>query len=736
MTARSLVWRQLHWQRPLDASACIALLQRLSTEPSARGVVLEARSHDHAVSFYLGTDPTVLKIIERLAASLLPDCRLAPVAGARSRVGVASQVMGSARDRRFDVATPETTVRSVLGALARAGSGETIAMQVRLGHGVAPSLVPPPRRSSTQPVWSVLWSGSLPATNEEIKAARDKHSEHGFDCLIRLGAAAASPARRRSLVGGVFAALRTIEPGGLRLRSKPTSTSAMTTGTRPFWSWSTRLTVSELLVFTAWPVGDTESLSGQPPLHPKRLPPTICRNPQRQIGRSTAPGVTEPLAQSLSDVLRHRHVVGPSGVGKSVLLSRLIAEDIHAGQPVIVVEPKGDLVDDVLRHIPSSRHQDVVILDPTDSFPVGLNPLALAPGTSPEVAAEGVLAIFKDLYAESWGPRTQDILHACLLTLARWSLTPDGRDTGVSLALLPVLLTNAAFRRRVTARVKDPIALDSFWGWFESVSDAERAAAIAPVMNKLRAWLYHPGLRAVLGQSQPKFVIRDIFTGASAATPAPIFLIPLRKGLIGQEAARLLGALVVSQVWQAVQARTMVPETRRRPVSVYVDECQEYVRLTTDVGDALATARGLGCSFTLAHQFLKQLPTDLRDGVLANARSRVCFQLSASDATTMASGHSELLPEDFTSLAPYEFQASLVVDHRVTPYAAGTASQEAAVTSAPSELRALSRERFGGDPGLLDAAIAELTTTSASTPATGRRVRRGVDAPDHSGGAS
>jgi hypothetical protein len=398
--------------------------------------------------------------------------------------------------------------------------------------------------------------------------------------------------------------------------------------TRP-WLWPLRLNVSELLGVTAWPLGD-DPLPGLPAKHPRLLPTDErVRNQSRVVAMGTAPGTTRPFGLSAHDALHHTHVLGPTGTGKSTLLLNLITVDIAAGRGVIVIDPKGDLINDVLARVPEQRRGDIVVLDPSDEAPVGLNPLARA-SRSPELAADGVLAVFRSLYADSWGPRTEDILHASLLTL--------GSREDVSLLYLPLLLTNPGFRRSLTAKLRDPVALGPFWAWYEGISDAERQAAVAPVMNKLRAFLLRPAMRAVLGQARPKFALRQVFTERK------VLLVSLAKGLLGQETAALLGSLVVAQMWQATLAQASVAPAKRQAVQLYIDEVQDYLRLPTDLADALAQARGLGVGFTLAHQFLGQLSPAMRAAVLANARSRVCFQLGLDDATVMARLHPQLGP--------------------------------------------------------------------------------------------
>src|SRR5262249_20298947 len=258
----------------------------------------------------------------------------------------------------------------------------------------------------------------------------------------------------------------------------------------------------------------------------------------RILGRANAPGEDRLLGLSIDDARHHLHCIGPTGVGKSTLLARLILQDASAGRSVVVVEPKGDLINDVLTRLPTARLADVVVIDPSDhANPVGLNPL-LPHGRSPELIADQVLAVFHGLWASNWGPRLQDILHSSLLTLA-------GRDDA-SLCLLPALLTNPIVRQRLRAQVDDPVALEPFWAWFDSISDAERQQSIAPVLNKLRPFLLRESVRAIVGQVQPRFRIDEIFTKRR------IVLVSLAKGLVGTESAALLGSLFIAELWQAV----------------------------------------------------------------------------------------------------------------------------------------------------------------------------------------
>jgi len=707
----------VQWQRPLSPDTAAALLRQWAADQRSPQLVLEARASEGVVRYLLGSQPDALSEARRFICRLQPGTVLLP-APERAPVEAAGRLKASTRHRAISQRDVEAVVRSLLGALTEASRGETVVIQLVLGPRRIPLSVPTNSPSSiVQPWYEIAWQGNGGTVDSEKRSAlRTKVSDHGFACTVRLGATAGSRAARRRLLLGVLSAIRSAEAPGIQLRLVPEHPEGLNQVRAPRWFWPLRLNVSEVLALTAWPLGDKE-LPGQPPAHPKLLPPTLTGwAPQdaRVIARATAPGVEADLLLGAREALHHTHVIGPTGVGKSVLLGRLIAQDIAAGRSVVVIDPK-DLVEDVLAHIPAERQGDVVILDPTDHRPVGFNPLARVPGTGAELVADNVLHVFKSLYTDAWGPRLQDILHASLLTLTR-------RDDA-SLVMLPLLLTNAGFRRSLTADLHDPVALGPFWSWYEALSDAERAQAIAPVMNKLRQWLVRPSLRAVLGQRQSTFDVAEVFSRPT------VLLVPLQPGRLGPEAARLVGSLLVARLWQHTQARAGTPSRSRLPVMVYIDEVQDYLHLPTDLGDALAQARGLGVGFTLAHQYLGQLPPAMRAAVLTNARSRIAFQLTSDDAAALAKGHPELAAEDFAALGEYEIYASLFSGGRVTPYASGRTYPPERATSDPRQLKRASARRYGRDMSEVEAGFVTLLdqpddSGTGSRRDSGRRPRR------------
>jgi hypothetical protein len=605
--------------------------------------------------------------------------------------------------------------RAILTALAQLHRGEHLCIQWVLGRSLAAVAVPNQLEGLGQESWigALLLApfGTPPQADVELRnALRAKQAEPGWQGVARVAVKAKITSRERQLIRQVVGALKSAEAPGVRFWVRRVSVKRVI-GATAGWRLPLRLNAIELAAVSSVPIGNTGELPVS--MIGSRLIPPSGAIPRkgRIIGTASFPGRERPVALSPVDSLRHLHLLGPSGVGKSTLLLNLITQDMQAGRAVVVIEPKGDLIADVLERIPPERVGDVVLLDPTDTErPVGLNPLALG-GRSPELVADQLLGMLHSLHSAHWGPRTHDIFGASLLTLARLP--------GMSLAALPLLLTDAKFRRQVVPRVADPIGLEPFWCGFEAWSETERATAIAPVMNKLRPLLLRPELRAIIGQSRG-FDLHRVFTERK------ILLVNLSKGLLGPETSALLGSLVISQLWQAILGRAAIPPERRHPTFVYVDEFQDYLHLPLDFADALAQARGLGVGFALAHQYMHQLDPAMRSAVLANAQSRIAFRLPNEDARVIAAG-SSIDAEDFVSLGAFQCYAQAVAQGAIQPWCSVATLPPSQPLSDSVTVRAVSRSAYGADRAAVEAELRQLMFGRRTTDVNDLEPRRRDD---------
>jgi hypothetical protein len=697
LRSAALSWYRLRWPREVVAEQVVQVFRLLATV-AGQPVVIEAVGSAGVVEHRVALPAARAESVIDQLRSAIPGLSAEASTG-RPAVGVSHAVELRLTTKRRALRTDDVAGvnRAILTALAHLRRGEHLTLQWVLARPLAPVAVPNHLEGLGRESWLgallVAPFGSPPVADADLRnALRAKQGEPGWRAVGRIAVITKTVGRERQLIRQVVGALRSAEAPGVSFRVRVTRASRVSAATTG-WRLPLRLNASELATVSAFPIGLTKELPVRMVGSRLVAPSAAIPRAGRIVGQASFPGRERPLALSRVDSLRHVHVLGPTGVGKSTVLANLVMQDMAAGRAVVVIEPKGDLIADLLSRIPPERMGDVVLLDPIDTErPVGLNPLALG-GRSPELVADQLLGMFHSLYVANWGPRTHDILGASLLTLARLP--------GMTLAALPLLLTDAGFRRRLLPGVVDPIGLGPFWSAFEAWSEAERAAAIAPVMNKLRPLLLRPEMRAIVGQTRRSFDLRRVFTERK------ILLVSLSKGLLGPETSALLGSLVVSQLWQAILGRAAIAPERRHPVFVYVDEFQDYMHLPLDFADALTQARGLGVGFVAAHQYMHQLDPGMRSAVLANAQSRIAFRLPSEDARIIAAD-SALSPDDFQSLGAFQCYMQLVASAAVQPWCSASTVLPGEPISDPAAVRAASRNAYGVDRAEIEADLHEL----------------------------
>ena len=696
-----LVWHQLRFAVPLAQDAAVGLVERLLADGSLGRVVLELRAAGGQATWAVGS-----RAGERLVSvvrELVPGCR---VSAGFSRRAVDQAVVVSARPVGAGLAAERlvSVVRAVLAALASTAEGEELVVQLQLGRRFSPQVL---GRVEPQGWLELLGLVPVPSlSGERGRRLKAQVGRHRAAVCLRLGVRAASPLRQRVLLQGLLGALRLLEGPGVRLRAR-TEHPAKLDGVRRPWRPGLELGAGEIVAMVGWPVGEG-ALPATPSAHPRVLPLPQARETQRAFATGVADQAGERLGISIGDALYHTVLLGPTGAGKSTALAHLALADIHAGRGVLLIDPKTDLVADILARIPEQRRSDVVVIDPTSSRPVGINPLARAQttrsgalssgggvpggGASPELVADTVLATLKGVFAESWGVRVEQVLSAALVTLAR---TP-----GATLVDLPLLLTNAAYRQRlVAASGADPLGTGQFWAAYEALSEAQRQQWVGPVLTRLQPFLIRPHLRATLEQATPSFDLGEVFTRRR------IVLVSLNKGVLGAESARLLGSLLVGQLWPLILARAAVEPSQRHVVSVFIDEVQDYLSLPGSLADALAQARSLGAAFHLAHQYRGQLPAALKAGIDANARNKIIFSLNAADAAELARQAIDLEAADFQLLPRFGVYARTMHHGRENPWCQATTLPPTPPTQDALALRASSQARYGQDAAQVEAAL-------------------------------
>jgi hypothetical protein len=363
------------------------------------------------------------------------------------------------------------------------------------------------------------------------------------------------------------------------------------------------------------------------------------------------------VALAPADCRYHTHVLGPIGKGKSTLLAGMALDRIEQGLATVVIDPsKGDLVRDLLPRVREQHWERVVLLDPSlgRERPVGLNVLECSDPEQHDLIADQVTFIFRRLFERWWGPRTDHVLRAALLTLLR--------HPGTTLCDVPALLLDADARRRWTSRLDDPIGLELFWQQYEQLTDSQREQQVGPLLYKLQTVLMRPAVRNILGQARSTIDLERVLDHAG------VLLVALPRGELGPETSSLLGSLLVARLWQVVQGRSQRPEAERADACLVLDECHRLLHLPQTMEEILVESRGYHLGMVLAHQHLGQLPKELREAMGANVHTRIAFQCE-QDAAELAGWFKPLGAQDLAGLPQFGVAVRLCVDgHSERPF--------------------------------------------------------------------
>lgn len=314
---------------------------------------------------------------------------------------------------------------------------------------------------------------------------------------------------------------------------------------------------------------------------------------------------------------RHVYILGQTGTGKSGALELLTLSDIYWDQGFAVIDPHGDYAQHVLSFIPERRIDDVVYFNPADTQnPIGFNPLEVSdPSLKGHISSE-VVGVLKRLFAESWGPRLEYILRYTLLALLDY---PNATMLDITR-----MLTDRKFRDKVISHLEDPVVKNFWVTEFASWNDKFASEAVAPVLNKVGAFTANPMVRNIIGQPKSTFNVREIMDQGK------ILVVNLSRGMMGEDNAGVLGALMVTKIQLSAMGRADTPEKDRRQFYLYVDEFQNFA--TDSFAVILSEARKYGLNLTIANQYISQMGQAVRDAVFGNVGTVVSFRVSPDDS--------------------------------------------------------------------------------------------------------
>jgi hypothetical protein len=614
--------------------------------------------------------------------SLVPGIRITPDEDRPRRRWTRAVEVGLTRSTRsLRIYSASDMAASLLASMQALKGDETVIMQWVVTPAV-PAHPPIYNQSHTDTLtYRNIIHGSL-ATRDEIIARREKLAEPNMLAVLRVAAFADTRVRADHLTYRVRASLAATRSHSTRFVKRLVTKAELQRridAAAGCVHFPIQLSAPELAALIAWPIGNP-FVSGLPPRMARQLAAsdTVPRE-GRVIGRSNFPGGERPVAVDYTKAREHLHVVGPTGSGKTVALANMLRQDIEHGNGVILIDGKGgasSLFSAALDLVPRKRIEDTIVLDVQDTaHPVGFNIMNQG---DPRVVIDEITDLFESLY-DTKSVWTKEVLYHGLRTVAS-----DARLTFIDLGplLSPQSPEESEWRDGLVRGLTDA-ELRQFWQLFENQGRVRQDQIVQPVLDRIWQLNARPELRHIIGQSQSSFQMADVLAQRK------ILLVNL--GGLAKETASLTGTLIMNALWHAVKTTPSDP-----PTYLYLDEFQKFIRLPIDPESMLAEARGFGLGMTLAHQHLNQLPTELRQAVLANSRSKIVFQTTADDARAMSREFgSSVEDSDFMHLGKYEAIARVATGSGVSAPLTMTTLEPAKGYGTAKAVRYVSRQKYG-----------------------------------------
>lgn len=348
------------------------------------------------------------------------------------------------------------------------------------------------------------------------------------------------------------------------------------------------------------------------------------------------------------DRRRHMYLIGKTGMGKSTILENMIMEDIRAGRGVAVVDPHGDLAEKVIEYIPSERINDIIYFNPADmEYPIAFNVVEQVEPHLRHLVASGLIGVFQKLWADSWGPRLEYILRNSILAVLDYP--------GSTLLAVTRMLSDKPFRKKVIAKIQDPV-VKAFWvNEFAGYADKFAAEAVSPIQNKVGQFLSSSLIRNIVGQVKSSIDMREIMDEGK------ILIMNLSKGRIGEDNSSLLGSMMITKIQLAAMSRVDLPESKRKDFYLYIDEFQNFT--TDSFANILSEARKYRLNLVMANQYIEQLGETVKAAVFGNIGTLVVFRVGATDAEELVKEFTPTFTEeDIVNLPKYEIYLKLMID--------------------------------------------------------------------------
>lgn len=552
-----------------------------------------------------------------------------------------------------------------------------------------------------------------PLEQEMVKGLEEKAAKAGLDVNIRVIVSAKNPGTAQRYLNDILSAygqFNIYEYGNSFVKKMPRKQSGIV---RHFifrhydQKYGMVLNAEETATVFHFPLPTTETPKINWLLSRKALPPSNLPTEGILLGLSEYRGHRYEIRMKQPDRRRHMYVIGKSGSGKSVFQASLIKQDIEAGHGVCVIDPHGDLCDEVLEYVPKERADDVIFFDPADyARPMGLNMLEFDPSQPQQktFVINEMLKIFDKLYdlKSTGGPMFEQYMRNAILLLM------EHPESGSTLMEIPKVLADDEYRNFKLSKCKSQDVKD-FWTKeaLKAGGEASLANMVPYITSKLTPFIYNDYMRPIIGQQKSAFNVREVMDGQK------ILLLKLSKGKIGDLNAYLIGMVLVGKILMAALARGDMAAAERKDFYLYIDEFQNF--LTDSISAILSEARKYGLNLIIAHQFIGQLEgkggdTVIRDAIFGNVGTMIAFRIGVEDAEFLAKEFAPVFSTyDLVNVEAFTCNVKMLIDNTASrPF-----NMKPIMPDRPSSkelsnmIRELSRYKFGRKRELIEAEIAE-----------------------------
>lgn len=372
------------------------------------------------------------------------------------------------------------------------------------------------------------------------------------------------------------------------------------------------------------------------------------KEPFTPIGRVNFRNDNRVFGIKENDRFGHIYCLGKTGTGKSTLIYNMAVSDFQTNKGVCILDPHGDLSSRLLQAIPEERKSDIIYFHPSekDGY-LSFNPLLHVHPRYHHIVASGLVSTFKKIWSDSWGPRLEHILRFCFLTLLDY-------QRGTILDIQP-LLTDPEFRESILSEVTNQTVLRFWKKEFAGYGPRLRAEAISPILNKVGMFSASEPLKRVVGQ------VISCLDISSVMNEGKILIANLSKGDLGEDISSVLGCMLVTAFSLGALSRSNIPEQHRVPYFIYIDECHSFI--SGSISQILSEARKYKLGLFLTHQYIEQLPEEIRTSIFGNIGTLICFRVGAIDAEYLAK---EFEPEfteyDLVNLPKFMIYMKLMID--------------------------------------------------------------------------